>query len=144
MDSHVTNDPVFGALTWNSHSGAWDGKVLFTPKHPVFVTYFGPPPGEGRRAELRQYRQVYLYHRQREWEYRLAIADVLVQAAELEPHIEEEIQTRDDVAVVARRLTLYEIELDPVGDTWRFYLERRSGMTIALYLNAEGIGSIEF
>src|SRR5262245_38551606 len=142
-------DPVLGELCWAKNARMWRGRVPFTPKHLVSVALYA---GVSFKREfgwdriLARIGDRYLAHRQREWEFRLAVAETLLEAAQYEPLIEEEIGSCADAVAVARRLILAEIELYPTGPTvWHFHVARSDGFTALLEVAEDGhIHSIEF
>src|SRR5262245_50725333 len=142
MPKKVTvRDPVLGELHWHAASPEWKGGIYFTPKHPVAVAIYAPLELEGSQSweeALAPARAAYAANRPREWEYRLAVADSLIESEMVAGPAEE----------VARRLRLGEIEMYPDGEGgWRFHIKNVGGFedfAVLLELSEEGIVDIHF
>lgn len=134
-------DPVLGVLQWHSGEREWRSTVAFTPKHDVTVSLYGPANlhrSPRRDEELAPARAAFLLHRQREWEYRLHLAEILLMAKFVAPDSDE---------AVARRLRLGEIDLDLDGTgAWRFSVQTidDEDLAIRVALSADALVDVEF
>jgi hypothetical protein len=135
------HDDVLGVLRWHSGADEWQSTIEFTPKHEVKLSLYAPANLHRSRQldeELAPARAAILLHRQREWEYRLRVARLL---------LHDEMVVSESAEAVAVRVRLGEIYLYLTGwGCWRFSAVALDGddSPIAVQLSADAFIDAHF